>query len=311
MRTVLLDTTDLAEAEAAISETFASVRLSVARGLPTRTRVVRSMIGSLPVDSIESGYTMRYEMAPPEHLTLFRMRAGVVEIDGEHVDRYGPGDVGVGGAVEGRRVTGRVGRVGYDVLTLDRSLFDRVATNAAGHVALTCVVPISETANRRVAAVVDHVVAMAALADIATHPLIVSATQNHVAATMLTAFPNDAERETTIEDRHDSTPVLLRRAIAFLEDNAYRDIALTDVAESVFVTPRALQYMFRKHRDQTPMEYLRRVRLHHVHLELIAADRAHTTVAAIARAWGFAHMGRFAVYYRTEYGESPHQTLRG
>ncbi len=74
--------------------------------------------------------------------------------------------------------------------------------------------------------------------------------------------------------------------------------------------PRAIQLMFRRHRDCTPMEYLRRVRLHHAHQELLAAERAHTTVAQIAASWGFAHTGRFAVYYRQVYGQSPHSTLR-
>lgn len=77
------------------------------------------------------------------------------------------------------------------------------------------------------------------------------------------------------------------------------------------MTPRALQYMFRKHRDCTPTEYLRRVRLDHAHRELLAADRATTSVSDVARHWGFLHAGRFAVYYRECYGQSPHVTLRG
>jgi len=66
-----------------------------------------------------------------------------------------------------------------------------------------------------------------------------------------------------------------------------------------------------KHRDCTPSEYLRRVRLHYAHLELVDGNRATTTVGEVARRWGFGNLGRFAVLYRQTYGRSPHVTLRG
>jgi len=83
------------------------------------------------------------------------------------------------------------------------------------------------------------------------------------------------------------------------------------IAEAVHVTPRAVQYMFRRHLELTPMQYLRELRMRHAHEELLAADRLRETVGAIAARWGFAHTGRFAVQYRQTYGQSPHQTLRG
>jgi AraC-like DNA-binding protein len=72
----------------------------------------------------------------------------------------------------------------------------------------------------------------------------------------------------------DTTPLLLRRAIAFIEEHADTDIGVADIARASYVTPRAIQLMFRRHRDCTPMEYLRRVRLHHAHQELLGANRA-------------------------------------
>jgi transcriptional regulator GlxA family with amidase domain len=113
-----------------------------------------------------------------------------------------------------------------------------------------------------------------------------------------------------IEDRHDSTPALLSRAMAYIDDNAHRDITLTEIASAVYVTPRALQYLFRKHRGCTPREYVRMVRLNYAHRDLVEGDRLTTTVSQIAARWGFGHIGRFAVYYRQQFGISPHQTLR-
>jgi transcriptional regulator GlxA family with amidase domain len=75
--------------------------------------------------------------------------------------------------------------------------------------------------------------------------------------------------------------------------------------------PRAVQYMFRRHLDTTPMAYLRRIRLDRAHRDLLAADPSHDTVSAIATRWGFAHTGRFSQVYRAEFGESPSVTLHG
>jgi AraC-like DNA-binding protein len=106
-------------------------------------------------------------------------------------------------------------------------------------------------------------------------------------------------------------PAAIRRAIAFIDGNAHREIGLAEIAAAADVGSRALQAAFRRHRRTTPTAYLREVRLHRAHLELQAADpTAGDSVAAIASAWGFHHHGRFAVAYRECYGCSPRQTLQ-
>ncbi|WP_253867715.1 AraC family transcriptional regulator [Mycobacterium sp. GA-1285] len=142
-------------------------------------------------------------------------------------------------------------------------------------------------------------------------PLVVGHASRLLAAVTLRTFPNTAASEPSPHDRIDHKPVLLRRAMEFMDANATQDIALADIAEAVHVTPRAVQYMFRHHLDTTPLQYLRRLRLHYAHQQLLAADRNSDTVTAIAARWGFAHTGRFAVLYRQTYGQSPHTTLRG
>ena len=127
----------------------------------------------------------------------------------------------------------------------------------------------------------------------------------------LSTFPNSATTGPTPHDRADNQPVLLRRAIDFIDANVIEDIGLADIAEAVHVTARAVQYMFRRHLDTTPLRYLREVRLHYAHEDLLIANRRQDTVTAIAARWGFMHTGRFAVFYRQTYGHSPHTTLRG
>jgi transcriptional regulator GlxA family with amidase domain len=68
---------------------------------------------------------------------------------------------------------------------------------------------------------------------------------------------------------------------------------------------------FMRHYDTTPTGYLRRVRLERAHRELRDADPSDgTTVAAIARRWGWANSSHFAVVYREAYGRYPRHTLR-
>jgi transcriptional regulator GlxA family with amidase domain len=127
----------------------------------------------------------------------------------------------------------------------------------------------------------------------------------------LSTFPNSATTGPTPHDRADNQPVLLRRAIEFIDANVIEDIGLADIAEAVHVTARAVQYMFRRHLDTTPLRYLREVRLHYAHEDLLIANRRQDTVTAIAARWGFMHTGRFAVFYRQTYGHFPHTTVRG
>ena len=105
-------------------------------------------------------------------------------------------------------------------------------------------------------------------------------------------------------------PTALRRATTFIHENAHRDITLSDIAAAVNLTPRSVQYTFRRHLGTTPLEYLRRVRLDRAHRELQAADPRVDTVMAIAGRWGFTHAGRFSSVYKKAFGTPPSETLR-
>lgn len=147
-------------------------------------------------------------------------------------------------------------------------------------------------------------------ADAAASPLVLGQAGRLLAAVTLTTFPPRMTPATHTFDRTDHHPVLLRRAVEFIESNAANDIALADIADAVHVSSRAVQYMFRRHLDTTPLQYLRNLRLEHAHADLKSGSHLHDTVTAIATRWGFAHTGRFAVQYRQTYGRSPHETLQ-
>jgi AraC-like DNA-binding protein len=317
MSTVLLDTDDLGEAEEILSAAFGKLHIgSRSREGPARTRMRRTFIGSLSVDDLDFSYDMSLEMGPPEKITLCRIRSGAIaaQLPQQQPQLFGAGDVAAFGVVSGLPVTGGVYRARYDAFSIERNLLSEVAAGPpdrnADLVRLTGSAPVSAAAGQHLADAIGYVSRSVATNPAAAQsPLIAGALERYLAASMLATFPSSALLEPTIEDRHDSTPLLLRRAIAFIDDNANTDIALREIAAAIYVTPRAVQYMFRRHRDCTPMEYVRRVRLHHAHLDLVAGTRASTTVAGIARRWGFGHIGRFAIAYRQAYGQSPNVTL--
>jgi len=59
-----------------------------------------------------------------------------------------------------------------------------------------------------------------------------------------------------------------------------------------------------------PMHYLWLRRMQLARRSLLSADPAIKTVTEIATAHGFGELGRFAVEYRTLFGESPSATLK-
>ncbi|MGU3501657.1 AraC family transcriptional regulator [Mycobacterium sp. C31M] len=146
--------------------------------------------------------------------------------------------------------------------------------------------------------------------DAATDPIVLRSAGRMLASALLSTFPNDLPDGTSSEDAGADQPALLRQAVEFIHDNASRDISVRDIAAALYLSPRTVQYLFRRHLNTTPTAYLRSIRLAQARQELIAGDRSMTTVAATAARWGFAHTGRFAVLYRRTYGESPHETLR-
>jgi AraC-like DNA-binding protein len=137
-------------------------------------------------------------------------------------------------------------------------------------------------------------------------PLVVANATRLLVATTLATFPHSTPEERAA-DRRDAHPLTVRRAIAFIEDNAAKDITVADIAHAARVSIRAIQLAFRRHLDTTPMAYLRRVRLSCAHADLRVGNGS---VTAIAARWGYARPSVFAAHYRAAYGVSPSRTLR-
>lgn len=100
----------------------------------------------------------------------------------------------------------------------------------------------------------------------------------------------------------------VKRAIDFMEAHLHLPITLVDIAKASGVPGRTLLEHFKDHRSVSPMRYLRNARLAKARQALLGTDCA-ASVTQIAMEWGFSHLGRFAIEYRNQFGESPSNTL--
>jgi len=105
-------------------------------------------------------------------------------------------------------------------------------------------------------------------------------------------------------------PPAVRHAIEIIHARAGEPLTIPLLAELVGVGVRHLQKGFDKHLGTTPLHYLREVRLERAHEELLAGCTDDTSVNTVAYRWGFAHMPRFAGYYKRRYRELPSETLQ-
>jgi AraC-like DNA-binding protein len=94
-----------------------------------------------------------------------------------------------------------------------------------------------------------------------------------------------------------------------IEANADRELTPEILARVGHVSVRTLHAAFRDQFGQSPMAYVRKVRLGHARSDLLAADPQQVRVTDVAARWGFMHLSRFAQQYRDEFGELPAATL--
>jgi AraC-like DNA-binding protein len=116
-----------------------------------------------------------------------------------------------------------------------------------------------------------------------------------------------ALKVTQREVRHE---VIMRRFEEYLETHRDQPIHLIKVCAGIGVTERTLRACCEEHLGMGPIRYLSLRRMHLVRRALQRADPSTVNVTRIATDHGFWELGRFAVAYRTLFGETPSTTLR-
>src|SRR5215470_10055865 len=103
---------------------------------------------------------------------------------------------------------------------------------------------------------------------------------------------------------------VMRRLENFLETNRDRTLHLTDLCAAAGASDRTLRILCQEHLGMSPTRYLWLRRMHLARRALRMADPTTTTVTEIATSYAFWELGRFAVSYRSLFGETPSATLR-
>jgi len=100
--------------------------------------------------------------------------------------------------------------------------------------------------------------------------------------------------------------VLVRRAEELMRSRLAEPFGAVDLCAALGASDRTLRLAFRERYGLGPMAYFKALRLNAVRAAL-KAERT-TLVSAVARRYGFHHMGNFAADYRRAFGESPSET---
>jgi AraC-like DNA-binding protein len=104
---------------------------------------------------------------------------------------------------------------------------------------------------------------------------------------------------------------IAKRVTSYIEENAGKDLTLSDLVEVSGMSARTLYSSFSQAYGTGPMAFLKRVRLSRCREDLLVADPEAEFVGDIAARWGFYHLSSFARDYRREFGELPSESLKG
>lgn len=108
---------------------------------------------------------------------------------------------------------------------------------------------------------------------------------------------------------HAAEPAHLRRVEEYVESHCDQPITAELLAKVAGISVSALYAGFKRHREYTPLDFLKQMRLRAVRDALLVATSG-TTVTSTASRWGFTHLGRFSRDYQANFGELPSETLR-
>jgi AraC-like DNA-binding protein len=267
--------------------------------------------GGVSFDRLQIDGPVEFDAEPMPSLVVVDVLSGEIEYSrGSVTDRGRAGDTllaaGWGMAFSG-------GGTGYDVRNtsvslevLSAAIADIDPEKTSDDLRFTSFTPRSRAAAAQWRAVVDRLTVSPEGSD---HPVGQGDASRLLAHSLLQTFDNNVvgDDRGTARDARDATQAVVRLAQRIIAERAGDDLTMSDIARECHVTPRALQYAFRRHLDCTPHAYLRQVRLDLVHQVL--RDGSVPTVGDAAARFGFFNPGRFATEYRQVFGENPGQTL--
>ena len=101
----------------------------------------------------------------------------------------------------------------------------------------------------------------------------------------------------------------VRRVKEYVEAHWNQPITIEELARVTSASARSIFKQFRNDCGQTPMAFVKEVRLRHAR-DMLAGGDPSPSVTATAFACGFANLGHFARDYFKRFGERPSDTIR-
>lgn len=103
---------------------------------------------------------------------------------------------------------------------------------------------------------------------------------------------------------------IVHRAREYIREHLATPISMDDLAKVAGTSRRSVYRAFSEVLDDTPQNFVRRLRLHRLRSGLVSGTQSVTTISALARSLGSgSDMGRLAARYQQMFGESPSKTL--
>ena len=103
--------------------------------------------------------------------------------------------------------------------------------------------------------------------------------------------------------------IVMRRFRRVVEENPEQPLYLPEICKAIRVSGRTLRVCCQEHLGMGPKRYLLLRRMHLTRRALRESAPHATSVTDVATRYGFWQLGRFAVEYRSLFGESPSTTL--
>jgi len=139
------------------------------------------------------------------------------------------------------------------------------------------------------------------------HPEVARAIEQGLIHALVTCLAARARDDGGARRHHTRIMVRFEEVLA---EQPNRPLHMRELCALIGVTERTLRSCCAAFLGVSPSRYMLMRRLRAARIALRNADPAHARVGEIAGSYGFTELGRFAVIYRTAFGESPSTTLR-
>jgi len=101
----------------------------------------------------------------------------------------------------------------------------------------------------------------------------------------------------------------VRRAEEYIEAHWNEPITMEALAKATSASARSIFYHFQRSRGQSPMAFVKQLRLQHAK-RMLSSTETNTSVTEVSVACGFSNLGHFSGDYLKRFGERPSDTIK-